>query len=137
MEVEKRRRILELRAGGVSFSRIATEVGVSKQTAIDVCRKEEDTLAALHALEWDELLETHRITKIERITAHANLLRRIREEIEGRSLEDIPTEKLIDLYLKQSAALEEEIIEPTFKSSEEQERDKRERKFLEKFSSEE
>lgn len=122
--------ILTLRAKGKSYAAIANETGVAKQSTVDTCKRYRERIATLQALELEELYERQRITSTERIQAHATLMQRIREEIDSRPLTDIPTDKLIDLYLKEGAALREEIIEPNFKSSEEQERDRKEREYI-------
>lgn len=135
LSTETEEKIITLRARGKSFKSIAEEAKVSKQTAVDVCSKFKERIASLKALELDALYEQQQVTTEERITAHANLMRRLREEIEERDLSTIPTDKLIDLYIKQASALKEEIIEPKFKSSDEQERDEQERDFLDRLTS--
>ncbi len=135
IDADKKRRILELRATGLSYAKISKEVGVAKQTAINVCKAQEEEIATLEALNMEELYEQHRITKRERIAAHASLLARIRTEIEGRDFTDVSTDKLVDLYLKTSASLSGEIVEPTFQTSEEQERDRQERRLINDLSS--
>lgn len=127
-------KIIELRAMGRSYASIASEVKVSKQTALDTCKKYKEQIATLQALELEELYETQRITSTERITALASLMQRVRAEIDSRDLSTIPTEKLIELYLKQASALKEEIIEPNFKSSEEQNRERKEREYLNRLT---
>lgn len=131
---DKKRRILELRASGLSYAKISDEVKVAKQTAINVCKAQEEEIATLEALNIEELYEQHRITKRERIAAHASLLSRIRTEIENRDFTDVPTDKLIDLYFKASTSLSGEMIEPTFQTSEEQERDRQERRLINDLS---
>lgn len=135
IDADKKRRILELRATGLSYAKISKKVGVAKQTAINVCKAQEEEIATLEALNMEELYEQHRITKRERIAAHASLLARIRTEIEGRDFTDVSTDKLVDLYLKTSASLSGEIVEPTFQTSEEQERDRQERRLINDLSS--
>lgn len=135
IDADKKRRILELRATGLSYAKISEEVKVAKQTAINVCKAQEEEIATLEALNMEELYEQHRITKRERIAAHASLLARIRTEIERRDFTDVSTDKLIDLYLKTSASLSGEMIEPTFQTSEEQERDRQERRLINNLSS--
>lgn len=135
LTTDQEERILTLRARGKSYKAIAEEANVSKQTAVDVCAKYKERIASLHALELEELYERQHITSRERIEAHSNLMRRIREEIESRELTDIPTDKLIELYIKQASALKEEIIEPTVKSSREEERDRKEREYLDRLTS--
>ena len=134
IDTDKKRSILECRAKGYSFTRIARETGVAKQTAIDVCKENEEVIATLNAMELEELYEEQAITSKERITAHANLLSRIRAEIENRDLADVPTDKLIDLYLKTSSALKEEVITPNFQTTKEQERDRKEREYLDRLT---
>ena len=129
IDTDKQRRILELRARGY-YAKISTEVGVAKQTAIDYCKAQEEKIATLQALELEELYEQHSITKRERIAAHASLLSRIRAAIETRDFTDVPTDKLVDLYLKASSALSDEVVEPNFQTSEEQERDRQERRLI-------
>lgn len=135
IDTDKQRRILELRARGYSYAKISTEVGVAKQTAIDYCKAQEEKIATLQALELEELYEQHSITKRERIAAHASLLSRIRATIETRDFTDVPTDKLVDLYLKASSALSDEVVEPNFQTSEEQERDRKERKLINDLTS--
>ena len=130
MDIEKERIILQLRAEGKSYATIAKETGIGKQTALDVCKKHRERVATLAALELDELYTRQRITSKDRIEALASLSQRVREEIGKRDLSTIPTEKLIELYLKQEAVLEKEIIEPDFKSSQEQEEERRSREYL-------
>lgn len=127
-------RIIELRARGKSYSTIASELKIGKQTALDVCKKYKEQIATLQALELEQLYEEQRITSTERITAIASLMQRVREEIDSRDLSQVPTEKLIDLYLKQSSALREEIIEPNFQSTEEQNLDRQEREYLDRLT---
>lgn len=134
IDKETESKIIELRAKGKSYASIAKELQISKQTALDTSKRNKERIATLQALELEELYEAQRITSTERIIALASLMRRIRTEIDSRQLSDIPTEKLIDLYLKQASALKEDIIEPNFKSSEEQERDRKEREFLERLT---
>ena len=127
-------RIIELRARGKSYSTIASELKIGKQTALDVCKKYKEQIATLQALELEQLYEEQRITSTERITAIASLMQRVREEIDSRDLSQVPTEKLIDLYLKQASTLKEEIIEPNFQSTEEQSRDRKEREYLDRLT---
>jgi hypothetical protein len=134
LDTAKTNQILELRAKGYSFARIASTMGIGKQTAVDVCKENEEKVAALAALEFEELYETLKISAQERIRSHAAVLEKIRQEIDERDLSDVPTEKLIDLFMKESAALREEMIVPHFSSTDEQERDKEDRLLLDSIT---
>lgn len=134
IDTDKKNEIITLRAKGYSFASIATKTGVAKQTAVDVCEKYREEVAALHALELDELYSKQKITSEERIKAHSELLRRIRTEIANRELTDIPTDKLIELSIKEAAALREELVTPTFKSKEQQDSDRKDRELLDRLT---
>ena len=127
-------RIIELRARGKSYSTIASELKRRQQTALDARTQYKEQIATLQALELEQLYEEQRITSQERITAIASLMHRVREEIDRRDLTQVPTEKLIDLYLKQASTLKEEIMEPNLQSSEEQARDRQEREYLDRLT---
>lgn len=129
-DTAKTHKIIELRAQGYSYARIASTMGIGKQTAVDVCKENEEKVAALKALEFEELYEKLKINAEERIRSHAAVLEKIRQEIEERDLSDVPTEKLIDLFMKESAALREEMIVPHFSSTDEQEKDREDRLLL-------
>ena len=133
VSADKKRAIIEARAKGYSYARIAKEVGVAKQTAVDVCKECDETVATLSALELEELYETHRVTIRERVKAHANLLNKIRAELDTRDLSYVPTDKLVDLFLKANTALKDELITPNVQTTEQQERDRKERELLEGF----
>ena len=117
-------RVIELRAIGKSYSTIAKEVGIAKQTAVDICSRNREELATMEAFEIERLHEEQMITYSERITALSSMMRKVREELETRDLSQVPTDKLIDIYLKEASALKEEMIEPLFKTTKEQKADK-------------
>ena len=130
IQAEDKLKIVELRSLGRSIASIAKEVGVAKQTVVDVCKDMKEEVAALHALQLDELYEKEKIGTEERIRNFSSLLAKIKAELEERSLTDVPTDKLVDMYLKTASALEGAIVEPIFKSTTEQEEEKEERKLL-------
>lgn len=133
---DKELEIITLRAGGASYANIALQVGVSKQTAVNICKRNRERLATLEALAIDELHEAQRVSYEERIKALATLMNRVRNEIDKRDLTSVSTEKLLEIYLRQSSALKEELIEPNIRSSNEQEQAKQEREFLDRLSRE-
>ena len=134
IDADKKQQILTLRAKGKSYASIAAELSIGKQTAIDCCKDNEETIATLKAMELETLYESHHINKEARIEALSTLKDKLRQEIDNRDLADIPTDKLITLYLNTTAALKDEAIEPNFLSSMEQERDKQERETLDRLT---
>lgn len=113
-------RAIELRAGGASYASIAKELSIAKQTAVDILREKPEEIATLRAIELEALYETERVSNRGRIEQLSALHTRLRQEIEGRDLADVPTEKLIALYLKTSDTLKGEVTAPVIQSTTEQ-----------------
>lgn len=119
IEVDVKLKIVELRAKGLSIAKVAEELGIAKQTVVDVCKDNKEEVASLYAVQLEQLYESERITATERIKALSTLVSKIRAELESRELSDVPTDKLVDLYLKTLSAVDGAVIEPTFKSTQE------------------
>ena len=113
---ETKLRIVELRAKGASIQKIASELGIAKQTVVDVCKELKEEVALHKALRLDELYESEALSVEARISSLSSLLKRIKEELESRSLSDVPTEKLVDLYLRTQEKLEEKEAREALKS---------------------
>jgi transposase-like protein len=133
IDTQTKLKIVELRAGGKSMAKIAEEVGVAKQTVVDVCNDMREEIASLHAMQLEALYEEQKISTEERIRALSSVMGKIRKELESRSLVDVPTEKLVELFLKTSSTLEGSIVEPRFQSTDEQKADKEAREALNKL----
>lgn len=133
IDTQTKLKIVELRAGGKSMAKIAEEVGVAKQTVVDVCNDMREEIASLHAMQLEALYEEQKISTEERIRALSSVMGKIRQELESRSLVDVPTEKLVELFLKTSSTLEGSIVEPRFQSTDEQKADKEAREALNKL----
>ena len=127
-------RIIELRADGLSYAKIAEEAGVAKQTAVDVVKESIDEVATLQAIEMEALFETERVNKKGRIEQLSALQARLREEIESRDLSDVPTDKLVSLFLKTSETLKGEVFSPMIRSTDEQASDRKKRDELSTLS---
>jgi hypothetical protein len=117
--IETKERFIELRAKGLSFDKIAKDLKLSKQTLIDWSKELQSEIANLKALELDTLYEEYYLLKENRLQTFGTMLNKIKKEVESRDLSEVPTDKLLDLFLKYNSQLKEELIEPTFKSSQE------------------
>ena len=115
--LDTKERFIELRAKGWSFDKIAQELGKAKQTLIDWSKELEEEIANLKALELEALYEKHYLLKENRLQVFGELLSKIKEEALSRDLSDVPTDKLLELLLKYSNQVNEEIVEPKFKTS--------------------
>ena len=125
-----KQRFIEMSAKGYSFDRIAKELGKAKQTLIDWSKELQEEIANLKALELEALYETYYLYKENRLQTFGELLGKIKTEAMSRELSDVPTDKLLELLLKYNSQVKEEILEPTFKSSEEMEEERIDRELL-------
>lgn len=125
-----KKKFVELRAQGYSFDKISKEIGVGKQALLDWSKELQDEVANLKAIELDELYQQYHLHKAARLRSFALVLSRIKDELESRDLSTVPTEKLLELYLKYDSQIKEEIVEPVYKSSQELEEAKEDRETL-------
>lgn len=128
---DDRLKVIELRAKGLSIATIAKLTRMAKSTVVNLLADSREEVASLQAMELDALYEAQRITAAERIKRLAEIQAKIKDEVDRRNLQDVPTEKLIDLYLKTSTALDGAIIEPRILSDRQVEDAKAEREYLE------
>ena len=136
MEIQQtKERFIELRAQGYSFDRIAKELGKAKQTLIDWSKDLQEEIANRKALELEVIYEKYFLLKEVRLQTLGETIAKIKKEMESRNLSDVPTEKLLELLLKCNSQVNEEIIEPLFKSSEEIAEERAERGLLGELTS--
>jgi len=136
MEIIKiKERFIELRAKGWSFDKIAKETGKAKQTLIDWSKDLQDEIANRKALELEALYESYYLMRENRLQTFGVMLSKIKAEVERRDLSDVPTDKLLELLLKYSNQVKEEIVEPTYKSSLEIMEEREDRELLEELTS--
>ena len=131
---EIKERFIELRAKGWSFDKIAKETGKAKQTLIDWSKELQDEIANRKALELEALYEKYFLLRESRLQTFGAMLTKIKKEIERRDLSDVPTDKLLDLLLKYNSQIKEEIVEPTYKSSQEIKEEREDRELLEELT---
>jgi transcriptional regulator with XRE-family HTH domain len=128
--IDTKERFIELRAKGWSFDKIAKEIGKAKQTLIDWSKDLQEEIANRKALELESLYEIYYLHKQSRIQSLGAIFTKIKKEVEARDISDIPTDKLLDLYLKYNSQIKEEIIEPIYKSSQELREERQDRELL-------
>ena len=135
MEIlEIKQRFIELRAKGYSFDKIAKELGKAKQTLLDWSKDLDLEIAQAKALELETLYESYSLYKEARIKTLGEILLKLKSEIDQRDLTDLPTDKLLDLFLKYEGVVKDTLVEPIFKSTSELEEERAERSLLEELS---
>jgi len=131
--IDTKQRFIELRAKSWSFDKIAKELGKAKQTLIDWSKELQDEIANCKALELEALYESYYLLKENRLQTFGAMLTKIKEEALKRDLSDVPTDKLLDLLLKYENQVKDEVIEPTYKTSEEMLEDRMDKELLEEL----
>ena len=132
--IETKRRFIELRAKGYSFDKIAKELGKAKQTLLDWSRELDQEIAQAKALELDSLYESYSLYKEARLKTLGEILSKLKKEVDNRDLTDLPTDRLLDLFLKYEGVVKESLVEPVFKSSREIEEEKEDILLLEELT---
>jgi hypothetical protein len=111
---ETRNQFVELRAKGWSYQRIAEHLSVSKQSLINWSKTLSLEISNLRAIESEALQEQFSLLKRQRIEMLRQRIRAVKEELDRRTLTDIPTEKLFNILLKGHTILKQEVPELTF-----------------------
>lgn len=109
---EQKAKFIHLRAKGYSFAKIAKELGVSKSTLSNWSQELEEQIAKAKAMELEALQEEYYILKEGRIKLLGEQLRAIQQELNGRDLSKVNTDRLMELQLKYFGELKEEYVEP-------------------------
>ena len=110
-KLEVKSQFIELRAKGWSYLKIARKLKVSKNTLANWGAELEGEIASLKAMELEALYEKSYMTKEARIKLLGAQLKGIQDELKKRGLEDVSTEKLLDMELKLYQALQAEYVE--------------------------
>ena len=132
-DTDTRERFIELRAEGWTLTKIADELEISYNTAVNWNRDFAERIKAAHALRIEELQEKYLMAKEKKIELFGERLLAVKEELARRDLSDVPTPKLFDMLLKCQANLEKEAIEPVFWTDDDIERVKMKRLYREEL----
>ena len=107
---EQKSRFIHLRAKGLSYAKIAKELKVSTSTLSNWNQELEEQIAWVKALELEALQEEYFMLKEGRIKLLGSQLKTIQEEISGRDLSKVSTEKLMELQLRYFGELKTEYV---------------------------
>ena len=108
---ELKDQFIELRAKGLSYAKIAKKLKVSKSTLANWSSELEGEIASLRAMELEALYEEYFMAKEGRIKFLGDQLKEIQAELKTRKLDQVSTDKLLELELKVFQALKEEHVE--------------------------
>lgn len=108
---ELKAQFIELKAKGWSYARISRRLKVSKSTLSNWRAELEGEIASLRAMELEALYERYYLAKEARIKLLGETLKAIQSELKTRKLEEVSTDKLLELLLKVFQELKEEYTE--------------------------
>ena len=107
---QKKSQFVQLRAKGLSYAKIAKELKVSTSTLTNWNQELQEEIAHAKAMELEALQEEYFILKEGRIKLLGDQLKAIQEEISGRDLSKVSTERLMDLQLRYFGELKTEYV---------------------------
>lgn len=116
---EIKNKFIEMRAEGHTLTAIAKDLGIARNTAVNWSKEFVDEIAVGKSLKTEEMKEKYGMTTEKEIEMFGEMLLAIRNELATRDLRDVPANKLVDMMLKISEALEAKIPEPTFLTEDE------------------
>jgi transposase-like protein len=105
---------IELRSKGVSFARIAEQLGVAKSTLIKWSREHQHLIQNLRAIEWESFADQTLASKQERVRQVSDALCRIEAELASRDLASIPTPRLLSMAEQLRRRIDRECEIPLF-----------------------
>lgn len=107
-------RFMELRLSGKTYQAISEELGVSKQSLIEWSKdkKISEALDFGKLVRFQELIRKYQLHREASISRYAEIVNKCMEELEGRDLTNLSTEKLVKMLLLLHKKLEEGIPEP-------------------------
>ncbi len=108
---EQKSRFIHLRAKGYSYTKIAKELKVSTSTLTNWNQELQEEIAQAKAMELEALQEEYFILKEGRIRLLGEQLKAIQDEISGRDLSKVSTERLMDFQLRYFGELKTEYVE--------------------------
>jgi transposase len=108
---EQKSRFIHLRAKGYSYVKIAKELKVSTSTLTNWNQELQEEIAQAKAMELEALQEEYFILKEGRIRLLGEQLKAIQDEISGRDLSKVSTERLMDFQLRYFGELKTEYVE--------------------------
>ena len=99
--IEQQARFIELRGKGMSFQKIAEEIGVSKPTLIKWNGELLEQVKEAQYMEFENLVEQYGLFRKRRFEIYCkalnSALKEFQERAEKGELKDIPTDKLLNL----------------------------------------
>jgi transposase-like protein len=108
---------IELRAQGITYARIAEQLGVSQRTLIDWSRRHQHLIHNLRTIEWETFVDGLLADRRERFRQLSDRLAKLEAELAGRDLTALPTPHLHRMIQDLRRCLEKESGFMTFSAA--------------------
>ena len=112
-ELAVKEEFIRLRAEGLSFSKIADQLGVSRPTLIKWSGEMESEISAARYAQLEALAEEYGLLKEARLKNFGQLLEKLTTELSKRELSEVPTFQLLKMVLNVSSKAREEVSSVT------------------------
>ena len=109
---DKKAEFIELRAKGLSYSKIAEQLHISKSTCTNWAKELETEVKKLQEDRLTDLYNLYAMDKESRIKRMGTALQKIDTALEQKNLAELPADVLLKLKLKYEQELKTEYAEP-------------------------
>jgi len=106
---QTKNRFIELRGQGLSFDKIAEEIGVSKGSLLKWDKQFKREISEIRFIQLEAMIEKYGVLRTERVRVYGEMLEKYRKELSTRDLADVATNKLLDMTLTVEDRLREEM----------------------------
>ena len=110
---EKKEKFILLRAEGLSYAKIAKELGLSKSTCSKWQQSFADQIKRAREERLEDLYTLYRVGKEAHIKKLGETIQRIDEALSQKDLTEIPADKLLRIKLEYEDRLQEQRTDPT------------------------
>ncbi len=108
-DINTKHKFIELRGQGFSFDKIVKQLDVSKGSLLKWDKEFKQEISEIKFISIEAMIEQYKVGKSERIKNYGELLKKYRKELSTRDLEDVPSNKLLDMAVLVEDRLREEI----------------------------
>ena len=112
ISVEKRRQFVKLRAEGMSYEKIAQKLKIARGTCHKLKDELKEQIDAAKEQELKALSESYNNTRIARVKAIGEILKKLDKAIEETDFSKVPADRLLAVRLQYVEALQREAFTP-------------------------
>lgn len=109
LDTQTQERFIELRAAGLSFDKIAAELGVCKTTLLKLNRKLAGEIERLKFINFEAMAEKYKMLKTARLEALGSLLTKVDSALEAADFSKLSPERLVLLKLRLAENMKAEL----------------------------